>query len=143
MAMFLRTTLAIAAGLLAVAAQAQTLYWSGTTGTSAPRWSTLDAWSTIAGGFTAPTAIPGASNGVVFNITPLVDPQTVYLDGNQAALGLTFSSAGATTLLGVTPSPNLEPGLVRESSCPRWGWKGFSDEEATQCRADRGLASAG
>jgi hypothetical protein len=43
----------------------------------------------------------------------------------------------------VTPSPNLEPGLVRESSCPRWGWKGFSDEEATQCRADRGLASAG
>jgi hypothetical protein len=43
----------------------------------------------------------------------------------------------------VTPSPNLEPGLLRESSCPRWGWKGFSDEEATQCRADRGLASAG
>jgi len=42
----------------------------------------------------------------------------------------------------VTPSPNLEPGLVRESSCPWWGWKGFSDEEATQCRADRGLASA-
>jgi len=43
----------------------------------------------------------------------------------------------------VTPSPNLDPDLVRESSCPDWGWKGFSDEEATQCRADRGLASAG
>ena len=43
----------------------------------------------------------------------------------------------------VTPSPNLDPDLVRESSCPNWGWKGFSDEEATQCRADRGLASAG
>jgi hypothetical protein len=43
----------------------------------------------------------------------------------------------------VTPSPNLDPGLVRESSCPDWGLKGFSDEEATQCRADRGLASAG
>jgi len=42
-----------------------------------------------------------------------------------------------------TPSPNPEPGLVRESSCPDWGWKGFSDEEATQYRADRGLASAG
>jgi 5-carboxymethyl-2-hydroxymuconate isomerase len=42
-----------------------------------------------------------------------------------------------------TPSPNLDPGLVRESSCPYWGLKGFSDEEATQCRADRGLASAG
>ena len=46
-------------------------------------------------------------------------------------------------LKGDPPSPNLEPGLVRESSCPWWGWKGFSDEEATQCRADRGLASAG
>jgi hypothetical protein len=43
----------------------------------------------------------------------------------------------------LTPSPNLDPGLVRESSCPYWGLKGFSDEEATQCRADRGLASAG
>jgi hypothetical protein len=43
----------------------------------------------------------------------------------------------------MTPSPNPEPGLVRESSCPGWGWKGFSDEEATQYRADRRLASAG
>ena len=43
----------------------------------------------------------------------------------------------------VTPSPNPEPGLVRESSCLERGWKGFSDEEATQCRADRGLAQAG
>ena len=41
------------------------------------------------------------------------------------------------------PSPNPDPGLMRESSCLDWGWKGFSDEEATQCRADRGLASAG
>jgi len=53
----------------------------------------------------------------------------------------------ARTLLAMdrllTPSPNLDPDLVRESSCPNWGWKGFSDEEATQCRADRGLASAG
>jgi len=43
----------------------------------------------------------------------------------------------------MTPSPNPEPVLVRDSLCPGWGWKGFSDEEATQCRADRGLASAG
>lgn len=43
----------------------------------------------------------------------------------------------------VTPSPNLDPGLVRESSCPLWGWKGFSDEEATQYRTDRGPAEAG
>jgi len=26
---------------------------------------------------------------------------------------------------------------VRESSCPGWGLKVFSDEEATQCRAGR------
>ena len=43
----------------------------------------------------------------------------------------------------LTPSPNLDPGLVRESLFPWWGWKGFSDEEATQYRADRGPASAG
>ena len=42
-----------------------------------------------------------------------------------------------------TPSPNPEPFLVRESSSPVWGLKGFSDEEATQCRADCWLASAG
>jgi hypothetical protein len=43
----------------------------------------------------------------------------------------------------LTPSPNPDPVLVRESSRPWRGWKGFSDEEATQCRADRGPASAG
>ena len=43
----------------------------------------------------------------------------------------------------LTPSPNSEPVLVRESSSPMWGLKGFSDEEATQCRADCWLASAG
>jgi hypothetical protein len=25
----------------------------------------------------------------------------------------------------LTPSPNPDPGLVRESSCPWWGWKGL------------------
>ena len=55
-----------------------------------------------------------------------------------------FLSRDARLLEGhLTPSPNLDPGLVRESSCPGWGWKGFVDEEATQYRADRGLASAG
>jgi hypothetical protein len=42
----------------------------------------------------------------------------------------------------LTPSPKPEPVLVRESSCPVWGLKGFSDEEATQCRADRWVATA-
>jgi len=43
----------------------------------------------------------------------------------------------------LTPSPNPEPVLVKESSSPGWGLKGFSHEEATQCRADCWLASAG
>ena len=51
--------------------------------------------------------------------------------------------SGAFAAENMTPSPNPEPGLVRESSCLDRGWKGFSDEEATQCRADRGLAQAG
>ena len=55
----------------------------------------------------------------------------------------TDASARGETVAEVTPSPNPDPGLMRESSCPDWGWKGFSDEEATQYRADRGLASAG
>ena len=32
---------------------------------------------------------------------------------------------------------------MRESSCFSWGWNGFSDEKATQYRADRGPALAG
>lgn len=43
----------------------------------------------------------------------------------------------------LTPSPNPDLGLVRESWCPGWGLKGFSDEDVTQHIADLGLASAG
>jgi hypothetical protein len=60
------------------------------------------------------------------------------VDDTSRAAGVLLEEFGH-----VTPSPNLDPGLVRESSCPYWGLKGFSDEEATQCGADRGLASAG
>ena len=57
--------------------------------------------------------------------------------------GMRQTRRSTTIRLWVTPSPNPEPGLVRESSCPVRGCKGFSNEEATQCRADGGLASAG
>ena len=50
---------------------------------------------------------------------------------------------GVGAIPAMIPSPNPEPVLVRESSCPAWGWKGFSDEEATQRRADREPASTG
>jgi len=43
----------------------------------------------------------------------------------------------------LTPSPNPEPVLRKESSCPVWGLQGFFDEETTQCRADCWLASTG
>ena len=77
-------------------------------------------------------AIPG--------VAETQDPLAVIRAMPQVSQG-----SGTTVLLfeNLTPSPNPEPGLVRESSCPDRGWKGFSDEEATQCRADRGLASAG
>ena len=96
---------ALAAACLSVAAPSsavaqQTLYWSGTTGTSAPLWTTLAAWSTLPGSWSPPAEIPGATNNVVFNISPLTTSQDVYLDGNQYALGLTFSSPAATTLRG-------------------------------------------
>ena len=42
----------------------------------------------------------------------------------------------------ITPSPNREPGLVREPSCLWWGWKGFSDQEATRCESRVGLVIA-
>ena len=78
----------------------QTLYWSGTSGTNAPLWSTLTAWSTLPGSWSQPAAIPDATNTVVFSISSLTTPQDVYLGGNQSALGLTFSSTSATTLRG-------------------------------------------
>jgi len=92
-----------AAGGPAVAQQ--TLYWSGTTGTSAPLWSTLAAWSTLPGSLLQPTAFPGAADTAVFSLSSLTTPQNVYLGGNQSALGLTFSSTAATTLRSGTGSP--------------------------------------
>ena len=78
----------------------QTLYWSGTSGTNAPLWSTLGAWSTLSGSWSQPAAIPDATNNVVFSISSLTTPQDVYLGGTQSALGLTFSSTSATVFRG-------------------------------------------
>jgi hypothetical protein len=78
----------------------------------------------------------GPTLGGLFNSTLNNLPELI-IGGVALANGL------APVVKALTPSPNLDPGLVRESSCPGWGWKGFVDEEATQYRADRGLASAG
>ena len=73
---------------------------------------------------------------------------TVRIAGKETKVALfvmtlPYSGAIFVQANAVTPSPNPEPFLVRESSSPVWGLKGFSDEEATQCRADCWLASAG
>jgi hypothetical protein len=47
-------------------------------------------------------------------------------------VGVSRDRHGRTATWRVTPSPNPDPVLVRESSCPLWGLKGFSDEEAGQ-----------
>jgi hypothetical protein len=96
-------------GHASVARAQQTLYWSGTSGTSAPLWSTLDAWSIFAGSWTPPGAVPGANDTVVFSLASLLDAQAVYLNGDQSALGLVFSTTNATTILGgdgTTPAVN-------------------------------------
>jgi hypothetical protein len=85
---------------------------------------------------TSGNAITGLNSG---SMRRLFDNTGLTGDGATYWFSVLFAAPEAT----VTPSPNLDPGLVRESSRPWWGWKGFSDEEATQYRADRGPASAG
>jgi hypothetical protein len=84
---------------------------------------------------------PRIAEGIPASVAALF-PSTLYAAGRLKA-----SSRSADHFRRqcprLTPFPNPDPDLVRESSCPGWGWKGFSEEEATQCRADRGLASAG
>ena len=94
-----RLVVMAAAALLAGAtASADTIYWAGT-GTT---WSPAGNWSTDPNATTpAPTAIPGAADDLVFNITTLADLQTIGLsNANQAARSLTFNSTGAVNFGG-------------------------------------------
>jgi fibronectin-binding autotransporter adhesin len=101
------TVWALCALLLSeVPVHAAALYWTGpVSGT----WNPYTNWSTSPG---APTPNPVSLNSTDtfnFNISPLSQSQTVYLDGNQTANGLFFSNTGSTTLLGgnsASPGPN-------------------------------------
>jgi hypothetical protein len=76
-----------------VPVHAAALYWTGpVSGT----WNPYTNWSTSS---SAPTPNPVSLNSTDtynFNISPLSQSQTVYLDGDQAANGLFFSDTGST-----------------------------------------------
>jgi uncharacterized repeat protein (TIGR02543 family) len=75
------------------------LYWDNTGGT-ANDWGNLANWSTVIGGGTNPTAIPGASDVALFSATPIQGaPQTVNLNGDRSVLGLTVLSGVTNTTL--------------------------------------------
>ncbi|MFN3407976.1 MAG: autotransporter-associated beta strand repeat-containing protein [Limisphaerales bacterium] len=82
---------------LFVAAAAVANFWDGT-GTS---WNNVASWSTVSGAATPdPAAVPGGGNTAIFNITGVNTPQTVNLDADQTAAGLTFASSGPVMLQG-------------------------------------------
>jgi|GEM_PF-3483512 len=86
-----------AAGALAPAARAATLYWDGLTS----GWDAVGNWSTDAANPTPdPLAVPGAGDIAFFNISSVTGPETISLNGPQSALGLVFGNTGTTTLQG-------------------------------------------
>jgi|GEM_PF-3682677 len=71
------------------------LYWDGS-GTS---WNAVASWSTDSGSVVPnPASVPGSGNTAVFNILGVTSAQTVNLDADPNAAGLTFSSPGVVTL---------------------------------------------
>lgn len=90
-------------------AQAADIYWDRGAGTNI--WATVANWSTAAGAATPnPAAVPGAADIAIFNISTLNTVQTIDLNANHSALGLSFLSTGATTLKGVTANRTLTLG---------------------------------
>ncbi len=81
---------------LGQAAHAATIYWDGA---ASATWGTLANWSTASGATTPdPTAEPGASDDVIFNITTANAATIATLAGNKSALSLTFNNTGTTLL---------------------------------------------
>ena len=93
---------------LVTESRGQTIYWTGTEST----WSSSTAWSTTAGAvLPTPGSVPGATNDVVFGISPIFWlNQTVNLNADQAALSISFTSGGTTTLQGGGTNRNLTLG---------------------------------
>ena len=102
--------LALAALLASPSTPAATIYWDGT-GTG---WDVAANWSTAVGATTPnPTAIPGAADVANFSISTITSTaQTVNLNANQSAAGLSFlgTNTATTTLLGGGTSRTLTLG---------------------------------
>lgn len=97
----LRSFLFACGSLLAVSsASADTIYWDGGNNLS---WNTASNWTTVPGAATPdPVSVPGALDDAIFNRTGQNGNIAVRLDADQAALSLTFNSAGTTTIVGNT-----------------------------------------
>jgi fibronectin-binding autotransporter adhesin len=78
-------------------AVAADLYWDG----ASASWNNIANWSTASGATTPnPLAVPGASDNAIFNITSVNGAQSITMDANQSATGVTFNNTDTTTLLG-------------------------------------------
>src|SRR6516162_7475012 len=78
-------------------AKAQIFWDGGTASGSGLGWGTAANWSTASGATTPdPVNPPGASDNVIFNITPSnsVAPCNINLGADQSAQSLTFNTAG-------------------------------------------------
>ena len=79
------------------AALGANMYWNGV----GAGWDSTANWSTASGATTPPpVAVPGSADVAIFNITTVNSAQTVNLNADQSALGLTFNNTGTTTLQG-------------------------------------------
>jgi autotransporter-associated beta strand protein len=109
---------------LSGAAHADTLYWDNSGGIP-NSWNSVPNWSTVVGGGTNPSAIPGSSDVATFSATPIQGTnQTINLNGGQSVLGLnvlsgvsattTFASGGTaqTLTIGSSGITNAGSGVV-------------------------------
>ena len=93
----LASTLVLA---LSGAAHADTIYWDNSGGT-ANSWGSVANWSTVVGGGTNPSAIPGNADVATFSATPIQGTnQSINLGADRSVLGLNvLSGVSATTTL--------------------------------------------
>lgn len=98
--LFTRVSISLTAFVVLAMTQstrAANIYWDGT-GTS---WNTAADWSTASGATTPnPSAVPGAADLAIFNISTLTAAQAITLDAAQTVLGLSFlsTSTGGVTI---------------------------------------------